>query len=111
MAWKLLETMSGLLGKSGGPGHSGSEVALTSCALEGVDRAGCRRVATGEELCLEMDGERVAARGGKTVVGYLPGKDAPSVARLVEKGVGLVCRVVHADRSIPEVRVRICIRI
>ncbi|MFZ5427869.1 MAG: hypothetical protein ACOZEN_12920 [Thermodesulfobacteriota bacterium] len=107
----MLETLRGLLGNSGQAGHSGSEVALTSCALEEVDQAGCRRVVTGEELCLEMDGERVAARDGKTVVGYLPGKDAKSVASLIGKGAGLACRVVHADRSTPEVRVRICIRI
>jgi len=111
MAWKLLETMGGLLGIGGRPVHSGSEVALTSCALEGVDPACCRRVVNGEELDLEVDGERVAARAGKGVVGFLPEKDAASVARLIEKGAGLACRVVYADRNAPEVRVRICIRI
>ncbi len=111
MAWKLIENLGGLLGKRGLAEAPKAEVAVATCALEGLDPSGCRRLVNGEELCLEVEDGKVAARSGKDLVGYVTGKDSEHVARLVEQGAGLGCRVVHADRETPEVRVRICIRI
>ncbi len=120
MAWTFLKRMGSILGLGGAlpGGPPGAEVSMGVFALAELDPRLCARLGAGAELDLECQGEdreeslggrRVAVRHARGVVGFLPQEQAAHVARLLEQGARLGCRVVLAQGGQDVVRVRISI--
>ena len=104
------ERMRDLFGAgAAGPGHGG-EVSVTTCGLEEIDGTLLRKLAVGTELTLYVLGGRVGATGKDHPAGFLSEREGGHVARLLEQGARLSCRVVHVGQENPLVRVRISIQ-
>jgi len=87
----------------------GGEVSVTTCNLEGVDAALLLKLAVGTELTLRKVDGRVEALHKNRPAGFLSGQEGGHVARLLEQGARLNCRVVRVGPDDPLVRVRISI--
>jgi len=118
MVWQIFEKLGGMLAKrADGPEPLG-EVSVATCGLEDVDEAACASLSVGEELSLKLDEhDRVAVMRARSKaqapVGYLPARESPHVAKLMEGRASLGCRVVQMERGRGQdalVRVRITIR-
>ncbi|MBI4804592.1 MAG: hypothetical protein HY795_05090 [Desulfovibrio sp.] len=87
----------------------GGEVSVTTCGLEGVDSVLLLKLSVGTELTLREVGGRVEAMRKDRPAGFLSGQEGGHVARLMEQGARLNCRVIHISPEAPLVRVRISI--
>jgi hypothetical protein len=118
MAWTILEKLGGMFTNRPDKHEPLGEVSVATCGLVDVDEAICARLGVGEDLPLSLCGDgRVAVMraSSKTQapVGYLPERESPHVARLMEGRATLGCRVVQMERGQGQgrlVRVRITIR-
>lgn len=118
MAWPILEKLGGMFAKRPDRPEPLGEVSVVTCGLVDVDDAVCARLSVGEELPLKLDEDgRVAVTRAKSKtqapMGYLPERESPHVAKLMEGRANLGCRVVQVERGQGQgglVRVRISIR-
>jgi len=90
-------------------GPAGREVAVAAFALVETDAALCRKLFMGEELAMGCDahGAPAVLRRAKTV-GKVPEADCGHMARLLDQGASLSCRVVKLGQD-GVVRVRVSI--
>jgi len=118
MAWPILEKLGGMFAKRPDKPEPLGEVSVATCGLVDVDEAACARLGVGEDLPLSLCGDgrvavmRVRAKT-QAPVGYLPERESPHVAKLMEGRATLGCRVVQMERAQGQgglVRVRITIR-
>jgi hypothetical protein len=103
------EKLKELVGAGPAANGRGGEVSVTICGLEDVDAVMLFKLAVGTELTLREVGGRVEAMRKDRPAGFLSGQEGGHVARLLEQGARLNCRVVHIDPGDPLVRVRISI--
>lgn len=110
MAWMFWKKAVDLFGTKPAAPPPRGEVALTTCWLADVDPEIRSQLSGGDELTLAPGGEgRLAAMLQDWPVGYVPGREAAHVARLLEQGAQLGCRVVSLAHE-ELVLVRIFIR-
>jgi len=118
MAWPILEKLGGMFAKRPDRPEPLGEVSVATCGLVDIDDAACARLSVGEDLPLSLseDGRVAVARAKsktQTPMGYLPERESPHVAKLMEGRANLGCRVVQVERGQGRsglVRVRISIR-
>lgn len=103
------EKMRDLFGMGSASQANGGEVSVTTCGLVELDGALLGKLGVGTELTLHALGGRVAAMRKDRPAGFLSGQEGCHVARLLEQGARLSCRVVHVGPASPLVRVRISI--
>lgn len=116
MAWTILEKLGGMFANRPDKPEPLGEVSVATCGLVDVDEEVCARLGVGEDLPLSLCGDgRVAVTRARSKtqapVGYLPERESPHVAKLMEGRATLGCRVVQMERGQGGlVRVRITIR-
>jgi hypothetical protein len=103
------EKLRDLFGAGPAAQGCGGEVSVTTCSLEELDAVLLRKLAVGTELTLRDMSGRVEAMRKDRPAGFLSGQEGGHVARLLEQGARLNCRVVHIDPGDQLVRVRIAI--